>query len=237
MLNTRARKKEYKQMATPAQTAANRRNAQSSTGPSTAEGKAAVRLNSLTHGLRAQDALLPGEDEKAFQQISQAFYQQHSPEGASELFCVEKMIISFWRNRRIAKIETDIFMNFYPSQPETYGDMNGVLGRSFTIDSLGQDNFCRLARYESSLDRAFYRASKELQTLQKTRIGFARQNENQHPNQPKPAVSSAQAAQSPTITTETAAAPPKRYRLEPNGKLFQLPSALPPTAHAATIIK
>ena len=44
-------------MATPVQIAANRRNAQNSTGPRTAEGKAAVRLNSLTHGLRTQDAL------------------------------------------------------------------------------------------------------------------------------------------------------------------------------------
>src|SRR5665811_978871 len=102
-------------MATPAQIAANRRNAQHSTGPRTSEGKAAVRLNSLTHGLRAQDALLPGEDEKAFQEISQAFHQQHNPEGPAELFCVEKMLLSFWRNRRIAKIENDLYMQFYPT--------------------------------------------------------------------------------------------------------------------------
>ena len=222
-------------MATPVQIAANRRNAQHSTGPRTAEGKAAVRLNSLTHGLRAQDALLPGEDEQAFEEIRQAFHQQHQPEGPSELFCVEKMIISFWRNRRIAKIETDIFMNFHPSQPEAYGDMKGVLGRAFTIDSLGQDNFCRLARYESSIDRAFYRASKELQSLQKARIGFARQNEQQPEQQPEkqpePAAPATPAPQQQTTT------PPKRYRLEPNGKLIQLPNTLPPTPHAATIVK
>lgn len=218
-------------MATPAQTAANRRNAQNSTGPRTAEGKAAVRLNSLTHGLRAQDALLPGEDEQAFAEIREAFHQQHHPEGPAELFCVEKMILSFWRNRRIAKIETDIFMNFHPSQPEAYGDMTGVLGRAFTIDSLGQDNFCRLARYESSIDRAFYRASKELQSLQKSRIGFARQNERQPEQQAEPAVTATPAPQPQTTQ------PPKRYRLKPNSKLIQLPNTLPPTPHAATIVK
>ena len=216
-------------MATPVQIAANRRNAQNSTGPRTAEGKAAVRLNSLTHGLRTQDALLPGEDEQAFREIREAFHQQHQPEGPAELFCVEKMILSFWRNRRIAKIETGIFMNFHPSQPEQYGDRNGDLGRAFTMDSLGQGNFCRLARYESSIDRAFYRASKELQTLQKARIGFARQNEKQ----PEPA-----AAPRPQMTeSESPTAPPKRYSLEPNGKLIQLPCALPPIPHAATIVK
>ena len=216
-------------MATAAQIAANRRNAQHSTGPRTAEGRAAVRLNSLTHGLRAQDALLPGEDEQAFAEIRDAFHQQYNPEGPAELFCVEKMILSFWRNRRIAKIETDIFMNFHPSHPEQYGDMNGVLGRAFTIDSLGQDNFCRLARYESSIDRAFYRASKELQTLQKARIGFARQNEEQPEKQPEPHAEPA--------ASEPPATPPKRYRMEPNGKLIQLPNTLPPTQHAATIDK
>ena len=124
----------------------------------TEEGKAAVRLNSLTHGLCAEDALLPGEDEQAFEDLRTAFHQQHKPQGPAELFCVEKMLLSFWRNRRIAKIETDLYMQFYPKRPETC-DMEGVLGRAFVIDSLGQDNFCRLARYESSVDRAFYRAS------------------------------------------------------------------------------
>ncbi len=222
-------------MATPAQTAANRRNAQHSTGPRTVDGKAAVRLNSLTHGLRAQDALLPGEDERAFEEISQAFHQQHAPEGPAELFCVEKMLLSFWRNRRIAKIENDIYMQFYPTRPKTKAEMEGVLGKSFTIDSLAQDNFGRLARYESSIDRAFYRASKELQTLQKARIGFARQNERQP--EPQPELQATETPKPQPITPEPPAAPPKRYSLQRDGKLIQLPSALPPTAHAATIVK
>ncbi len=219
-------------MATPSQIAANSRNAQHSTGPRTEAGKAAVRLNSLTHGLRAHDALLPGEDEQAFEELRQAFYQQYTPEGPAELFCVEKMILSFWRNRRIAKIETDIYRNFHPSNPEKYGNMDGVLGRSFTIDSLGQDNFSRLARYESNLDRAFYRAFEELQLLQKTRIGFARQK----PQTPEPPSIEAQPEEAPKPEP---AASPKRYRMEPNGKLIQLlpQFALPPTAHAATIVK
>lgn len=40
-------------MATPAQIAANRRNALKSTGPRTAAGKARSRMNALKHGLRA----------------------------------------------------------------------------------------------------------------------------------------------------------------------------------------
>lgn len=43
----------------------NRRNALKSTGPRTPEGKDAVRLNALKHGLLSRETLLPGEDEEA----------------------------------------------------------------------------------------------------------------------------------------------------------------------------
>ena len=42
--------------------AANRANAQKSTGPKTAEGKARSRLNAVTHGLCAVVIEIPGED-------------------------------------------------------------------------------------------------------------------------------------------------------------------------------
>jgi len=41
-------------MATDRQIAANRKNAQKSTGPKTPEGRAAVRLNGVKHGLTAK---------------------------------------------------------------------------------------------------------------------------------------------------------------------------------------
>ena len=49
-------------MATEKQINANRQNAQKSTGPKTAEGKAAVSQNAVKHGLFAQ-SLIYGENE------------------------------------------------------------------------------------------------------------------------------------------------------------------------------
>ena len=46
-------------MSTPKQIAANRRNAQKSTGPRTTAGKAKTRLNPLKHGLTAETIVLP----------------------------------------------------------------------------------------------------------------------------------------------------------------------------------
>ena len=47
-------------MATLQQIDAHRRNALKSSGPKTPQGKAAVSLNSLCHGLRARTVVLPG---------------------------------------------------------------------------------------------------------------------------------------------------------------------------------
>jgi predicted metallopeptidase len=57
-------------MATDKQIAANRLNAQKTTGPRTPEGRAAVRLNGVTHGLTAQTLVLKGEGESDFKQLS-----------------------------------------------------------------------------------------------------------------------------------------------------------------------
>ena len=49
-------------MATAAQIQANQHNAQLSTGPRTAEGKARSAANSTRHGFCSQSVLLPGDD-------------------------------------------------------------------------------------------------------------------------------------------------------------------------------
>ena len=59
-------------MTSDKQGAANRRNALKSTGPKTPEGKAAVRLNAMKHGLLSKDVLLPGEDESALKELGGA---------------------------------------------------------------------------------------------------------------------------------------------------------------------
>jgi hypothetical protein len=56
-------------MSSARKAAANRQNALKSTGPKTPDGKAAVRLNALRHGLLSQEILLPGEDEEALTRI------------------------------------------------------------------------------------------------------------------------------------------------------------------------
>ena len=66
-------------MATEKQIAANRRNAQKSTGPKTAEGKYKVRFNAVKHGMTASAAVLPFEDANSYDELRQALMDDYHP--------------------------------------------------------------------------------------------------------------------------------------------------------------
>jgi hypothetical protein len=60
---------------------ANRRNALKSTDPRTPEGKAAVRMNALRHGILSREILLPGEDEEALRELGEHLRAELQPVG------------------------------------------------------------------------------------------------------------------------------------------------------------
>jgi hypothetical protein len=88
---------------------ANRRNALKSTGPKTREGKAAVRLNALKHGLLSQEILLPGEDEEALRELGEHLRNELQPAGELENLLVDRIISAYWRLRRLGRVETGLF--------------------------------------------------------------------------------------------------------------------------------
>jgi hypothetical protein len=73
-------------MPTAAQIEANRRNAQKSTGPKTAEGKARIRLNALKHGLRSQTVtrVLPQENPRHLEERTREWVRDFQPRTALE---------------------------------------------------------------------------------------------------------------------------------------------------------
>jgi hypothetical protein len=91
------------------QIAANRRNAQLSTGPATEEGKKKSRQNALRHGLTAEtviDALEDAEDYAAFEMAITADYDAQS---AVERELVLRLAGLLWRLRRATAIESGLF--------------------------------------------------------------------------------------------------------------------------------
>jgi hypothetical protein len=96
-------------MVSEKQVQANRQNAQKSTGPRTPEGKSAVRLNALSHGLRSEEILLPGEDGEALTELGDILTTELQPVGALENLLVARITAAAWRLRRLGRVEAGIF--------------------------------------------------------------------------------------------------------------------------------
>ena len=68
-------------MASAAQVPANRSNAQKSTGPRTAQGKAVVAQNAVKHGLLAKEVVVKGEDPGEFELYRDQMLGELAPGG------------------------------------------------------------------------------------------------------------------------------------------------------------
>jgi len=97
-------------MSTEKQITANRENAKKSTGPRSAAGKAAVSLNALKHGLLAQAALLPGEDEESFRSFADDLLAELEPVGARECLLAEQVVNLAWKLNRASRVEAGLFV-------------------------------------------------------------------------------------------------------------------------------
>ncbi len=92
-------------MATAEQIAANRRNAQKSTGPRSKPGKDVTRFNGLTHGLRAVHVIIPGEDPAEFQAHRDAMFGDWKPLSHTRALLVERAVVASWKLRRATHAE------------------------------------------------------------------------------------------------------------------------------------
>src|ERR1035437_1761906 len=89
-------------MSSEKRTEANRQNAKKSTGPRTAEGKAASARNALKHGLTAEKfAVIPGEDPEAYFSDLQAWLA-HCDGDPMQMALAERGCRVAWQLRRIA---------------------------------------------------------------------------------------------------------------------------------------
>lgn len=88
---------------------ANRRNAQLSTGPRTAEGKLRIRFNAMTHGLLTKSVLVTAsdfpDDTADFGFLLGELRFDLKPLGVLEEILVEKIAAAYWRLGRVARAE------------------------------------------------------------------------------------------------------------------------------------
>src|SRR5580658_5590675 len=96
-------------MVSEKQLAANRRNAEKSTGPRTAEGKSNSSRNNLRHGLTGHISLLPTEDREAHDAFCNELIDSFNPETPMESQLAQSIAEDSWRLNRARAIETNMF--------------------------------------------------------------------------------------------------------------------------------
>src|ERR1700722_15484387 len=149
-------------MASIKQVEANRRNSQKSTGPRTPEGKASVRLNALRHGLCARTTVLPAENAEEFQQLCADLETEWQPQGRTEQYLLEQMAVAQWKAARACNMEYNVW------------DQGALTeSRMRTLESV--------LKQQTRWERAYFKALRELQPLQKPRPTQAEPPEDTEP--------------------------------------------------------
>lgn len=209
-------------MSTTKQIAANKANAQHSTGPQSQEAKAAVRNNATKHGLTSKQLIIPGEDPEAFESLEADLTASYQPANLHEQILVTQIAENLWRLLRARGIETTTFKLRMPSTTpapfipdacrlRTPSNETEAAARCFNDNAHTFDN---LRRYEAAIERAYYRAIDHLLKLQKER----RATEPKQTVNPGIGFVSQKPAQPKTFTaaeTATAASDPTPYQADP----------------------
>jgi hypothetical protein len=177
-------------MSTEAQIKANRQNAQKSTGPKTAEGKAAASQNAVKHDLFT-DSLITGENEADYEVFHDEMLADLKPVGAVETMLAERVISLWWRLRRAERMQNqalDDMMEKCITNPlprrlhglechamgVPLGDERCLsshlpLGRVARLDWASSKVLERMIMYERRIESSLNRTMNELKSHQKIR--------------------------------------------------------------------
>lgn len=116
-----------------ARLAANRANAQLSTGPCTEKGKAISSMNAVKTGLTGRTVLLPSDDAEAYRQHLAAYEKEFRPVGLRERELVQSLADIQWRLQRIPGLEMAIYARGREEFAEKFEEQDPAV-RSARID-------------------------------------------------------------------------------------------------------
>jgi hypothetical protein len=155
-----------------AQKAANRANAQKSTGPRTEEGKARSALNAYRHGLTGRVVVLPEEDLDAYKAFSKELLTSLSAETPVERQYAQTFIDTQWRLNRMRGIEDGMFALGHLEPTANIDVDHPQIHAALTASNVFRQNsqaFVNLTLYEQRLQRQLKESLRQLQELQTKR--------------------------------------------------------------------
>jgi hypothetical protein len=152
-------------MVSEKQLAANRRNAEKSTGPQSASGKSNSSRNNLRHGLTGQISLLPTEDRAAHDAFCNELIDSFTPETPMESQLAQSIAEDSWRLNRARAIENNTF-----ALGRNHERREARIALADAQTFITQANaFNLLSIYEQRINRNLQRNMKLLRELQAER--------------------------------------------------------------------
>jgi hypothetical protein len=159
-------------MPSPAQYAANRLNAEKSSGPTTPKGKVRSSLNALRHGLTARVVVLPSEDMAAYQAFSKEIVDSLHPQTPVERQFAQTVADNQWRINRIRSIEDGMLAEAHFDAADDFdaehADIHSALAIARAFREHSKD-FVNLSLYEQRLHRSMRDALHQLELLKAAR--------------------------------------------------------------------
>src|SRR5580658_6932999 len=154
------------------QIAANKANAQHSTGPITQNGKYRTRLNAFRHGLTGQICVVPAEEQVAFDKHCDGIRASLKPVGALETDLAQAIAEGRWRLNRASALESGIFslLQHREKDRDTVAQLrtDEWFSQAYTWLRDGK-NLQLLTLYEQRIQRAFEKNMAQLRTMQADR--------------------------------------------------------------------
>lgn len=136
--------------------------AKKSTGLKSSAGKEIASQNSIKHGLLAKALIVEGEKKNAYEEFRQGIFEDLIPVGMMEGLLVEKIVNYAWRLRRAIQAESILMQKGLTKSWEPK-----------TLDSFFEGweakKIQNISRYETIIERHFYRSLKELRDIQAIR--------------------------------------------------------------------
>jgi hypothetical protein len=195
-------------MATDRQIAANRINAQKSTGPRSAAGKTQSTLNARKHGFAGSTfTVVRLEDLKALDHLRQDAVDLYRPVNSQEIFAVERIALCQMALLRVARLESGMLTScldrtlgpdgedicFMSAQLAGDGDIeitraqnrNFALSAGFHMNTQKPHTWELFLRYQTQTERQYRRAIEDFERLRALRPELDELEET--PNEPNSA--------------------------------------------------
>ncbi len=160
-------------MISEKQLAANRRNAQRSTGPRTGEGKKVSALNARRHNLTGQVTAMTDADRIMHDAFSAAMVESLAPAGAMETQLAQRIATDSWRLNRISAVEDNLFALGHSAHSDDIETENPEIHAALTAAKVFQEESKQLqllTLYEQRINRNIQKNLALLQSLQAARI-------------------------------------------------------------------